>query len=315
LSAIYKTSGPFGLSSHPLSSERLSLRPWGVRPAIRARARAPAPAAAFRTPVAGSERSMPAGSGDPRHNDGAPTTDERQQSPQAPRKPTTVADVMTRDVICVAPDTGVREIAETLVRNRVSAVPVVDGDRRLVGIVSEGDLLRRVEIGTERDRRWWVEMFRDAGTAAADYIKAHGRKASYVMTPSPVTATEGMSLDEVARLLAKKRIKRLPVLRDGELIGIVSRADLVRAVAESAEERVAAEAVPDYAIETDLTARIKEMPVGNMRVHASVQNGVASLVGPISSVAERQAFHVAAENTPGVRAVNDRLFRWPTTAA
>jgi CBS domain-containing protein len=221
---------------------------------------------------------------------------------------------MTRDVICVAPDTGVREIAETLVRNRVSAVPVVDGDRRLVGIVSEGDLLRRVEIGTERDRRWWVEMFRDAGTAAADYIKAHGRKAKHVMTPNPVTGTEDMSLEGVARLLEKRRIKRLPVVRDGRLVGIVSRADLVRAVAQSAEEKVAAEAVPDDAIETDLTARIREMPVGNMHVHVSVEKGVASLVGPISSMAERQAFHVAAENTPGVRAVNDRLFRWPTTA-
>jgi CBS domain-containing protein len=222
-----------------------------------------------------------------------------------------VADIMTRDVISVSPDTRVRQIAETLVRNRISAVPVVDRERRLVGIVSEGDLLRRVEIGTERDRRWWVEMFRDASAAASDYIKAHGRKAKDIMTPRPVIATEDMSLEEAAGLLEKRRVKRLPVLRDSHVVGIVSRADLVRAVAESEEARVAAEAVPDKRIERDLAARIRAMPVANRQVHASVQNGVASLLGPVFSVAERRAFHVAAENTPGVRAINDRLFRWP----
>ena len=230
------------------------------------------------------------------------------------RKPKVVADIMSRNVVSVSPDTRVREIAETLVRNGISAVPVLDRERRLVGIVSEGDLVRRVEIGTERDRRWWTEMFRNAGVAASDYIKAHGRKAKYVMTPRPVTTTEDMSLDELARLLEKWRVKRLPVRRDDHVVGIVSRADLVRAVAESDEARVAHEAVPDEAVEMDLAARIKAMPVGTRQVHASVQQGVATLLGPISSVDERRAFHVVAENTPGVKAINDNLFPWPQSA-
>ena len=134
------------------------------------------------------------------------------------------------------------------------------------------------------------------------------------MTPRPVTATEDMSLDELARLLEKWRVKRLPVRRDDHVVGIVSRADLVRAVAESDEARVAHEAVPDEAVEMDLAARIKAMPVGTRQVHASVQQGVATLLGPISSVDERRAFHVVAENTPGVKAINDNLFPWPQSA-
>jgi CBS domain-containing protein len=290
LTAIYHNMWP--LRARPAAARALLAGTYG-------------PLAAFRT-----SSPSPSHSDTVAHSNRARSSGDDRNGRVAPRKPRTVADIMTRDVISVSPDTRVREIAEMLVRNRVSAVPVVDDERRLVGIVSEDDLVRRAEIGTERDRRWWTEMFRDTSEVAGDYIKAHGRKAKDVMTPRPVAATDDMSLDEVARLLEKRRVKRLPVLRDGRVVGIVSRADLVRALAES-EEEVAVEAVSDEVIEKNLTARIEAMPVGGRLVHASVQNGVASLLGPVFSVAERRALHVVAENTPGVRAVDDRLFRWP----
>ena len=230
------------------------------------------------------------------------------------RVPETVADVMTRDVISVSPATHVHEIADTLVRNRISAVPVIAADRRLLGIVSEGDLMRRVEIGTERDRSWWIEMFRDASAAASDYVKAHGRKASHIMTPRPITATEDMPLSDVARILEKRRIKRLPVVRGDFVVGIVSRSDLVQALANLGDPDPAEQRTDD-AIRKDLEVRIKALPSAHRLVNVSVHRGAVDLSGLISSPEERLALHVAAENTPGVRAINDQLLRKPISAS
>ncbi len=294
-------------SSNFSGAERSLLWTWGVQLAsIRALAETCVRLAAVRTSSSG-----PSGSDTVVRPKRAPSSGNGHSGMAAPPRPKVVADIMTRDVISVTPDTHVREIAETLVRNRISAVPVLDGERRLVGIVSEGDLLRRVEIETERDRRWWTEMFRDASAAASDYIKAHGLKAKYVMTPRPVTATDDMSLDGVVRLLEKRRVKRLPVLRDGHVVGIVSRADLVKALASSKEEAAPANVPLDSAIANDLTARIRAMPVENKHIQVTVERGVVNLWGPVSSSAEREALHVAAENTPGVWSINDHLSRRP----
>ena len=142
-------------------------------------------------------------------------------------------DVMTTDVITVDPDTTVQALAALLAERGISGAPVVDSSGRLVGIVSEGDLLHRTEIGTarrhrERRRSWWLDDF--ASDLARDYIKSHGRTVKDIMTRDVVTVTEDTDLGEVAALLEAKRIKRVPVMRDGKVAGIISRANLVRAL-------------------------------------------------------------------------------------
>src|ERR1700751_1698414 len=142
-------------------------------------------------------------------------------------------DVMTTDVITVAPDTTVRALATLLAERGISGAPVVDSSGRLVGIISEGDLLHRAEIGTarrhrERRRSWWLDHF--ASDLAREYVKSHGRTVKDLMTRDVVTVTEDMDLGDVAALLEAKRIKRVPVMREGKVVGIISRANIVRAV-------------------------------------------------------------------------------------
>ena len=138
-------------------------------------------------------------------------------------------DVMVAPVITVKPSTTVKEVAELFLEKRISAAPVIDSQEKLVGIVSEGDLLHRVEAGTERHRSWWLEGFIGNDTLATEYVKAHGRKVSDVMTRKVITASPQTPLHEVATLMEKNAIKRVPILENGQLVGIVSRADIVRA--------------------------------------------------------------------------------------
>ena len=142
-------------------------------------------------------------------------------------------DVMMSPVITAKPHSTVKEVAKTLLEKQISAVPVVDDAGKLVGMVSEGDLMHRSEAGTERQRSWWVRLMAGNDSLAADYIKAHGRKVADVMTPNVITATPETSLDEIAILLEKNSIKRVPIVKDGQLVGIVSRANLVQAVASA----------------------------------------------------------------------------------
>lgn len=140
-------------------------------------------------------------------------------------------DVMTTDVVTVDLDTSVREIARLLLARRISAVPVVAADGRLAGIVSEGDLVRRPELGTEARPSWWLMLFAGSEDLAQSYRKAHGRRAADVMTHDVVTVAEDAPVSEIARLLEERRFKRVPVIRDGRVVGVVSRADLVRGLA------------------------------------------------------------------------------------
>jgi CBS domain-containing protein len=145
-------------------------------------------------------------------------------------------DVMTSAVVSVTPETTVQQLALLLVHHQISAVPVVDEENHVVGMVSEGDLLHRDEIETEKktDRRsWWLHML-GSDRGAADYIKSHARTVGEVMTRKPVCVTEETSLGEIASILESHRIKRVPVLRDGRLAGIVSRSNLVQALATAA---------------------------------------------------------------------------------
>src|SRR5208337_3918369 len=127
----------------------------------------------------------------------------------------------------------VKEVAKTLLERRISAVPVVDDGGKLVGIVSEGDLLHRSEAGTERPRSWWLRLMAEDDSLAADYVKAHGHKVADVMTQNVITATPETPLDAIAILLEKNSIKRVPIVKNGQLVGIVSRANLVQAVASA----------------------------------------------------------------------------------
>ena len=219
-------------------------------------------------------------------------------------------DVMVAPVITVKPYSTVREVAKTLVDRRISAVPVVDDAGKVVGIISEGDLMHRAETGTERRYRWWIRLVGGDASLPTDYIKAHARRAADIMTQNVITATPETPLDEIAVLLERNSIKRVPIVREGQLVGIVSRANLVQALATMPKGL----AVPlsDSKIREKLLSHLKEQPWADTHLlNVIVTDGVVSLWGVISSESERKAIRVAAEATPGVRAVNDHLAREP----
>jgi CBS domain-containing protein len=217
-------------------------------------------------------------------------------------------DVMTTNVVTVRPDTRVEEIARLLLDRRISGVPVVDADGRLVGIVTEGDLMRRPEIGTERHRGWWLRLFGDERERAAEYARAHGSRADEVMTRNVVTVTEETPVGEIARLLEKHRIKRVPVVRDGKPVGIVSRANLLHSLAARPAPAPPERWMDDRSIR-DEVARVlsHEGWAQHGPLNVIVTNGVVELWGFVESQEERLAIRVAAENVPGVVAVRDNL--------
>ena len=216
-------------------------------------------------------------------------------------------DVMVSPVITVKPSSSAKEVAEIFLERRISAVPVVDDQGKLVGIVSEGDLMHRAEAGTERRRSWWLRALTAEETLAVEYVKAHARKVVDVMTRDVITATADTPLHEIAALLEKNSIKRVPIVKNGQLIGIVSRANLVQAVA-SARKGLEIP-LSDAAIRDRLLAHLKAQPwADTLLLNVTVNGGVVDLWGVTRSDTERKAIRVAAESTPGVSAVNDNLF-------
>jgi CBS-domain-containing membrane protein len=219
-------------------------------------------------------------------------------------------DVMVSPVITVKPSSSVKEVAEIFLERRISAVPVVDDEGKLVGIVSEGDLMHRAEAGTERRRSWWLRALTSEQTLAVEYIKAHARKVADVMTRDVITATADTPLHEIAALLEKNSIKRVPIITKGQLVGIVSRANLIQAVA-SARKGLEIP-LSDTTIRDKLLARLKEQPWAHtLLLNVTVNGGVVNLWGMTRSDAERKAIRVTAESTPGVSAVNDNLVTRP----
>ena len=214
--------------------------------------------------------------------------------------------VMTRKVISVAPETTVVEAANLMLRNHVSGLPVVDEVGAVVGIVSEGDFLRRSEIGTPRKRGRLLTFFLGYAGSAEDYVREHGRKVSEVMTPSPITVSEDTPLPELVSLMEKNNIKRLPVVRDGKLVGIVSRSNLLQAIASLSRD------VPDPTADDDHIRRriIDEIEKHDWRpigLSVIVRDGIVHLGGAITDERSRQAAIVAAENVQGVVKVHDHL--------
>ena len=217
------------------------------------------------------------------------------------------ADVMTPDVITVSPDTPLEQVIALMLENRVSGVPVMQ-DERLVGIISEGDLLRRAELGTQPRRSHLLEAFSSATTLAAEYARTHGRKASEVMTANVVTVEDTTPIAVIARVLETRRIKRVPVLRDGKLVGLVSRANLLRALSERLH--AVPEPLPnDRRIRMTVFNVVQAHKWGSRvaQLDVTVQDGVVTLWGIVSSEEQRMAVRVAAENVPGVIRVEDRL--------
>jgi CBS domain-containing protein len=216
-------------------------------------------------------------------------------------------DVMTREVVSIAPDASVLEAVRLMLQHKISGLPVVDAAGKLQGILTEGDFLRRTETGTERKRSRFVEFLLGPGRLAEDYTHASGRKVEEVMTLDVYTVSEDAPLEQVVHLMERHRIKRLPVVRDGKLIGIVTRANLMRAVANLA---LAAHpvAASDATIREQLIAELKKQrwaPVGLIDV--VVKDGVVKLSGALTDERERQAIRIAAENIPGVKKVEDHL--------
>lgn len=217
-------------------------------------------------------------------------------------------DVMTSKVITVTSGTLVSEVARLLFERRISALPVVDGDR-LVGIISEADLLHRYEIGTDCalcGDPWWIRLF-SADRSPEEYVKAHARYARDIMTQDVATVAPDTPLAEIATLLEKRRIKRVPVLDEGDLVGIVSRSDLVQALASAKRAVIEPGAIPDETIQAALMAELRRQVWWRTELaNVTVEDGVVTFGGVIQWENERAAARVAAETVPGVRSVVDR---------
>ena len=218
----------------------------------------------------------------------------------------TASDIMTTDVITVTPETPIAEIAKLLYTRRISGVPVVEPDGRIIGIVSEGDLMSHAQAVGEQRRSWWLSVFSEQSMMARDYVKTHGRVARDVMTSDVVTIAPETSVPEIARTLEQHRIKRVPVVRDGKLVGIITRGNLMQALAVADTSRAAS--LDDRTIRERLLAELDAQPWTNMLVkNIVVQDGIVHLWGVVDTEDERRALRVAAENVEGVRGVEDHL--------
>ena len=221
------------------------------------------------------------------------------------------ADVMTTDVITVTPETTVRDIAALLHSKRISGVPVVDAAGQILGIVTEGDLVLREAIAGEHRRSWWLTLFDNPNVLARDYAKTHGRMARDIMTTSVISVGPTATLPEIAKTLERHRIKRVPVIKDGLLMGIVTRSNLLQALATTDVSRPTVN--DDRAIRQHLLAELQKQRWVHMALkNVLVQNGIVAIWGMVSTDDERRALRIAAENVPGVKGVEDHLTSVPT---
>jgi CBS domain-containing protein len=211
--------------------------------------------------------------------------------------------IMTRPVITVSPDTTILEAANTMLRQHVSGLPVVDAAGELVGIVSEGDFIRRSEIGTQRRRGRWLKFLLGAGESATDYVHEYGRKVSDVMTMDPFTVADDATLEDIVTSMETNGVKRLPVMRGNRLVGIVSRANLLQAVASLARE-IPGPTADDDPIRSRIISAIETNYWSPFGLNVIVRDGIVHLSGVITEERSRQAAMVAAQNVAGVSKVH-----------
>jgi CBS domain-containing protein len=217
------------------------------------------------------------------------------------------ADVMTRHVISVPPDAAIEDAVKLMLDRGISGLMVVDASGHLAGVVTEGDLLRRSELGTGRQRPWWLRLLVSPGTQADDFTRAHGRKVSDVMTTEVVSVDADAPLTDIVELMERHRIKRVPVTHDGKVVGVCSRADLLRALSVSARQAPEVPADDRTLRNRVLDALEKESWTPMSTLNVTVSNGVVDIWGTLSDEQERRGVVVIAENTPGVKRVNDHL--------
>jgi CBS domain-containing protein len=222
------------------------------------------------------------------------------------------SDVMVTDVITAKPSSNVQDVAELLLANRISAVPVVDDTGKLVGMVSEGDLLRRSEADTGHERSWWLKLLMGREILAAEYLREHSRRVADVMTHGVIVAEPDTPVADIGTLLEHHRIKRVPIVRNGKIVGIVSRANLIQALATFRQKVASPQPIADAELRERVDSRLKSEPwVRPLLVNVTVTNGAVDLWGLVDSAVQKQALRVAVENTPGVKAVNDFLIMRP----
>ncbi len=217
------------------------------------------------------------------------------------------SDVMTRNVISVPPDATIAEAVEQMLERGISGLLVVDTSGTLVGIVTEGDLLRRDEIGTRRHRSWWLRLIASPSRQAADFTRTHGRKVADVMTHDVLAVDAKAPLTDIVALMEEHRVKRVPYLEGDRVVGVVSRADLLRALSVAAREHGAVAADDATIRDRILNTLSRESWAPKTTLNITVVNGVVDLWGTISNDQERRAICVMAENTPGVKKVIDHL--------
>ncbi len=217
------------------------------------------------------------------------------------------SDVMSRNVVSIERSAAVSEAIGLMLDKQISGLPVLDEAGKVVGILTEGDLLRRSETGTERHRPRWLEILMGPGRMAGEYVRTHGRRVGEVMTRDLISVTEDTPLDEIVELMERRRVKRVPVFAGDALVGMVSRADLLRALARALDAHPPAAHDDDEILRSILAELAKAAWVPRDGLGITVTDGIVRLDGVILDEKEREALRVLAENTPGVKAVADHL--------
>lgn len=218
-------------------------------------------------------------------------------------------DIMTKPVVTIATSASVAEAADLMLTRNIRCLPVVGDDGSLAGIISEGDFLRRGELGTRRARPRWLEFLVGPGKLADEYVRSSGRRVAEVMTAGVVSAAPGASLADVVELMATHDIKNVPIVDADKIVGIVSRSDLMRILLRTLPKSGSA-TVDDEVIRRNILAELRgqSWSVGGDLIGVTVDKGDVELSGAIFDERQRKAAVVAAENVAGVKKVTDKLF-------
>jgi CBS domain-containing protein len=225
------------------------------------------------------------------------------------------SDIMVSDVITMKSNGTVEEVAGLLLKNRISALPVVDDAGKLVGMISEGDLIRRGDAGTGHDRPWWLRLLMGRDVLAAEFVKENSRTVADVMTRGVISAEPDTPVADIATLLERHRIKRVPIVDGGKIVGVVSRANLIQALAAGRNHVLPPQHVDDAALRERIFSKLKSEPwTRPSLVNVTVSDGTVDLWGLVDSPAEKKALRVAVQVTPGVKAVNDNLIVQPAAS-